>query len=99
MTDKERFIAAMAGDGPENGVSRESDSRWKVGEEPQAASTGDPFPAIEGVVSPLTNSHFDPAPRPLCPDPVLGTREGWAWCDKCASIQPPNHTHYRPEES
>ncbi len=40
---------------------------------------------------------FDANPRPLCPDPVLGTRSGWSWCPSCFSIQAPNHVHYREE--
>ncbi len=42
------------------------------------------------------SSHFDPNPRPLCPDPILGTREGWAWCTDCCGIREPQHTCYRP---
>ncbi len=33
------------------------------------------------------------AARKLCPDPQLGTREGWQWCGDCGGIQPPGHTH------
>jgi hypothetical protein len=32
--------------------------------------------------------------REMCPDPTLGTREGWAWCADCAAIQPPFHAHW-----
>lgn len=45
--------------------------------------------------SPPSESHFDPDPRPLCPDPLLGTREGWAWCASCCAIREPNHRCYR----
>ncbi len=29
----------------------------------------------------------------LCPDPQLGTRSGWKFCDTCAGIKPPEHQH------
>lgn len=45
-------------------------------------------------------SPYDPKPRTLCPDPVLGTREGWKWCPKCGGIQPSNHVHHEePDEA
>ncbi len=36
------------------------------------------------------------APK-LCPDPILGSRDGWAWCSSCGGIQPPGHTHGEPD--
>ncbi len=59
-------------------------------EPPPAADTTE-----QGSAAP---NHFDANPRPLCPDPVLGTRAGWSWCSLCFSIQAPNHIHYREEE-
>lgn len=32
----------------------------------------------------------------LCPDPQLGTREGWGWCGECGALQPPTHVHSSP---
>lgn len=39
---------------------------------------------------------YDPNPMKLCPDPQLGTRDGWTWCSRCAAIREPAHTCYRP---
>lgn len=39
------------------------------------------------------NPPYDPSPRALCPDPQLGTRDGWMWCAECGAIQPPGHKH------
>ncbi len=38
-------------------------------------------------------SFFDPNPRALVPDQILGTREGWNWCPVCQGIKPPEHGH------
>lgn len=34
---------------------------------------------------------FDSDPTKLRPDPQLGTREGWEWCDECQAIKGPGH--------
>lgn len=34
-------------------------------------------------------------PPKLCPDPQMGTREGWEWCGRCAAIKEPGHGCYR----
>jgi hypothetical protein len=39
------------------------------------------------------NPPYDPNPRALCPDPQLGTRDGWMWCAECGAVQPPGHKH------
>ncbi len=43
-------------------------------------------------------SPFDPNPPKSCPDPILGTREGWDFCPDCAAIKPPGHIHGDPIE-
>lgn len=57
------------------------------------ASGFEPFsPCIAcGKPDRRSTAPFDPEPRELCPDPQLGTREGWEWCAECAGIQPPGH--------
>ncbi len=40
---------------------------------------------------------FDPNPRTLCPDPILGTREGYKFCSSCGGIKEPEHDH-SPEQ-
>ncbi len=45
-----------------------------------------------------TQSPFDPNPPKLCPDPILGTRDGWEFCADCAAIKPPGHIHGDPIE-
>ncbi len=53
------------------------------------------YPKLENdIPSPPTNE----APSPLCPDPQLGTRDGWKFCDTCAGIKPPEHQHDGLEE-
>ncbi len=48
--------------------------------------------------APDPRSPFDPTPPKLCPDPQLGTRDGWTWCADCCGIQSPGHVHGDPIE-
>ncbi len=50
----------------------------------------DPF--ADCIVCGAKDARADP-PRMLCPDPVLGTRDGWAFCGQCGGIKEPGHSH------
>jgi len=96
MSDEQRPRHWLVHEGAQTGTESTNDPRWLVGQEPSTPLNGE---AVEISRIDETRSPFDPDPRPLCPDPILGTREGWKWCARCAGIREPEHVCYRPPES
>lgn len=70
-------------------MTRAIDARWSVGQEPPATICKHGHDLPEQCPACVKESK----PRPLCPDPVLGTRDGWAWCPDCGGIKEPGHGH------